>query len=159
MKAAAVALQRAEESDSERLSEIAVRAFHTCADYGGQPGSGPPGYDSPDAQVRFMKHCDYYKILLDGAIVGALLVARKGRGHCECVGIWVDPDHQRRGIARRAFELAFAAYPDARRWTAETPLWDERTAQFYPAIGFRKVGEHGEDALYEMRVGAIPEAG
>ncbi len=152
MAAGDVRLEQAREEDAATLCEIAVRAFHTDVDYGGRPESGPPGYDSPERQAEFMKHCDYYKILLDGRIVGALLVARKGAHHCECVGIWVEPQHHRQGIGRRAFELAFAAYPDATRWTVETPQWNRRTAAFYGSLGFTRVGEHGQDAVYELRL-------
>jgi ribosomal protein S18 acetylase RimI-like enzyme len=97
-----------------------------------------------------MKHCNYYKILLSGRTVGALLVAPRGPRHCECVGVWVDPDYHRRGIARRAFELLFAQYARVTRWTVETPVWNTRTAAFYPALGFRKVGEKGDSAVYEL---------
>lgn len=147
-----VKLERARREDAAALSAIAVRAFHTDVDYGPHPESGPPGYDSPERQAGFMKHCDYYKILLDGRIVGALLVARRGAGHCECVGVWVEPHHHRQGIGRRAFELAFAAYPEATRWTVETPQWNRRTAAFYSDLGFTRVGEHGDDAVYELRL-------
>jgi ribosomal protein S18 acetylase RimI-like enzyme len=154
---AEVRIEPAEEGDAATLSEIAVRAFHTDTDYGHPDGrGGPPGYDSPAAQARFMRHCNYYKILFSGRIVGALLVAPRGPRHCECVGVWVDSDYHRQGIARRAFELVFAAYARVTRWTVETPVWNTRTAAFYPALGFRKVGEKGDSAVYELRLPGRP---
>ena len=121
-----VRLERASPDDAPALSEIAIRAFHSDVDYGGSGHGGPPGYDSPPTQVVYMRHCDYYRIMLGPDTLGALLVLRKGRAHCECVGVWVDPDRHRQGVGRRAFELAFALYPDATRWTVETPLWNTR---------------------------------
>ena len=60
-----IKLLRAKEEDAERLAEISKRAFHSDIHYGAPEEGNPPGYDSPKAQISFMKNCDYYKILYD----------------------------------------------------------------------------------------------
>lgn len=136
-----ITLERAREDDAEILADISRRAFHSDVD-AGAPGKegGPPGYDSPEFQVRLMRWCDYHKILYDGRIVGALIVSKKRAGHYECARVFVDPEHQNRGMATRAFEQAWDMYPDARIWTLGTPEWNVRTKHFYEKLGFVQVG-------------------
>lgn len=67
-------------------------------------GGGPPGYDSPEFQVRMMKVCRYYKIIYDGRIVGGLIASWRRRGHFELEWIFVDQEYHNRGVATRAFE-------------------------------------------------------
>jgi len=146
----AVELVKAREEDAEELAEISKRAFHSDVHCGAPAAGGPPGYDSPAAQIRFMRGCDYYEILYDGGLVGAVMVLKKEEGHYECCGLFVDPQYHDRGIATRAFELVWAAYSDAERWTVGTPAWNARTNHFYPKLGFVKVGTDGADGvIYE----------
>jgi len=136
-----ITLERAKEEDAETLADISRRAFHSDLDVGA-PGKegGPPGYDSPEDQVRLMKWCDYHKILYEGRIVGALIVANKKAGHHECARIFVDPEYHNRGMATRAFEMAWDIYKDAKVWTLGTPEWNVRTKHFYEKLGFVQVG-------------------
>lgn len=76
-----IKLVRAREEDAERLAEISKRAFHSDIHCGAPKEQGPPGYDSPKAQISFMKNCDYFKILYDDVIVGALMVLKKKDQH------------------------------------------------------------------------------
>lgn len=136
-----VSLEQAAEADAEELANISKRAFHSDVDVGA-PGKegGPPGYDSPEFQVRLMKWCDYYKILYDGQLVGGFIISKKGPGHYECSRIFVDPEFQNRGVATRSFELVWTRYPDQKIWTLGTPEWNVRTKHFYEKIGFVQIG-------------------
>ena len=147
-----VTLSLANKEDAEQLAQISRRAFHSDVDVGapGEEG-GPPGYDSPEFQTNLMRWCDYYKILYDGQIVGGLIVARKGSGHYECARIFVDPEYHNRGIATRAFELAWQMYPDAEIWTLGTPEWNVRTKHFYEKLGFVQVGWTKEEPEWRGR--------
>lgn len=135
-----IKLLQAKASNAERLAELSKRAFHSAFECGSpydEPG-GPPGYDSPQAHRRFMKECHYYEIHYQDTLVGALMVFPRSPTHCECTGLFVDPDYQNQGIATRAFELIWHRYPNAKRWTVNTQEWDVRTAHFYPKVGFKK---------------------
>jgi GNAT superfamily N-acetyltransferase len=149
-----IKLEKAREENAEKLADISKRAFHTDVHVGSPWGeSGPPGYDSPEAQVRFMNGCDYYEIRYGDALVGAIMVLRKKTAHYECCGLFVDPEYHNRGIATRAFELIWAMYPEAKGWTVGTPAWNERTNYFYQKLGFVKTGTDGPDGIvYERRV-------
>jgi len=54
-----------------------------------------------------MKNCDYYKILYDDVIVGALMVLKKEEQHYECCGLFVDPEYHNRGIATMRARASF----------------------------------------------------
>jgi len=148
-----VVLERAKEEDAERLTDVSKRAFDSDFEVGA-PNSegGPPGYDSAEFQVNvFMRWLDYYKILLDGGIVGGLMVEKKRPCHYELQRVFVDPDYHNRGIATRAFELVWKVYADAKLWTLGTPEWNVRTKHFYEKMGFVQVGWTKEEKDWRGR--------
>jgi GNAT superfamily N-acetyltransferase len=135
-----VGLVPAEEDDAAELAEICRRAFDTDVDVGASGPGGPPGYDSPRAQVRLMGFMDYHKILLDDVVVGGVIVGHVGEEHKVLERIFVEPDLHNRGIGTRAMELVFGLYPAAKLWTLGTPEWNVRTKSFYEKLGFVQVG-------------------
>ncbi len=138
-----IRLERAEEGDAEELASISRRAYDSDTKVGGSGPGGPPGYDSPSSQRRFMGFMDYYKIILNNNIVGGIF--SRGKKHRVLEGIFVDPPHHNKGIASRAMELLWEMYPDAQLWTLGTPEWNVRTRHFYEKLGFVQVGwEKGE---------------
>ncbi len=147
-----IKLVEAREEDANRLADISKRAFHTDVQCGAPGEGGPPGYDSPKAQARFMKECDYYKILYEEIMAGAIMAIRRRRYHYECCGLFVDPEYHNRGIATKAFEVLWTRYPDAKLWTVETPAWNTRTNHFYTKLGFEKIGKIGSNMNYFEKV-------
>ena len=95
---------------------------------------------------------DYYKILLDGRIVGGLILLLKGYRYYEVTRIFIHPDFQNRGIGTRAFKFIWSEYPDVERWTLGTPAWNLRTRHFYGKVGFEEVGEDGRGGVLLERV-------
>jgi len=142
-------LRLANPKDASALAELSKRAFHTDIICGGQGEGGPPGYDSPVWQARMMKRSKYYKFLLGERIIGGAIVIQKGIDQY-CIGrIFIDPDQHRKGLGVEAMNLLFAQYPQAKKWTLETPPWNERTKAFYLKLGFTIVGETKEDIFFE----------
>jgi len=128
------------EEDALRLTNISKRAFDSDVDAGAAGPGGPPGYDSVEAHVRFMRFLDCYNILLGDLIVGGLRVGSVGDEHKVLEAIFVDPDYHNRGIGRRAVELLWGFYPSVKLWTLGTPEWNVRTKHFYEKLGFVQVG-------------------
>ncbi len=135
-----IRLVRAKTEDATNLADISKSAFDSDIHVGAPGKGGPPGYDSPESQVGMMKWCNYYKILYDGRIVGALIVAKKRAGHYECCRMFVDPEFQNQGVATRAFEMVWEMHKDAKVWTLDTPEWNVRTKHFYEKLGFEQIG-------------------
>ncbi|UCG90575.1 MAG: GNAT family N-acetyltransferase [Candidatus Heimdallarchaeota archaeon] len=135
-----IKIERAEKGDAEQLASISKRAFDSDAEVGGNGPGGPPGYDSPSFQLRFMRFMDYYKILLNENIVGGIFVSSGGKKHRVLERIFIDPPHHNKGIASQAMELLWEMYPQVQLWTLGTPEWNVRTRHFYEKLGFIQVG-------------------
>lgn len=135
-----VILEPIEENDAEILAEVCKKAFDSDSEVGSPGSGGPPGYDSPEAQIRFTSFLDYYKIIREDRIVGGIMVDSGGKEHVVLERIFVHPDLHRKGIATRACELLWELYPDAKMWTLGTPEWNVRTKCFYEKLGFIQIG-------------------
>jgi GNAT superfamily N-acetyltransferase len=152
-----VTLSEASEGDSERLAEIAKRAFDSDVDVGASAPGGPQGYDSPAFYTRSLRFLSCYVILLGGELVGGILV-NVGGNHGVVDRLFVDPDHQRRGIGSKAMELVMGRYPDVSLWTLGAPEWNTRTECFFEKLGLKQVGwEHSDPKImtrwFEKRIG------
>lgn len=137
-----VIITPAEKEEAVQLASICKRAFDTDAKVGA-PGSepgGPPGYDSEDAQIRFMKIFDYFTIFQDNTIMGGIIVNSVNAEHKVMERIFVNPDVHREGIGTKACQMLWECYPDAKLWTLGTPEWNTRTKQFYEKLGFTQIG-------------------
>jgi ribosomal protein S18 acetylase RimI-like enzyme len=139
-----IRFEKAMPADASALTAVQVRAFdHDVKRYPDAPAGGPPGYDDVGWQLERMARAHYFKIV-DGAqeaIVGGAIVFQAGPGHCELGRIWIDPDHQGRGIGGKALRFLEQAFPDASVWTLDTPAWAIRNQAFYERHGYRKVRE------------------
>jgi GNAT superfamily N-acetyltransferase len=154
-----VALRRARPEEAGLLAEISTRAFHSDAAVGAPAAGGPPGYDSADWQREAMGWGRYYAVVVDGQLAGGAIVVDKTGGDCHLARVFVDPPWHGRGIGRWVMALLDDAYPHARRWTLDTPVWNRRTRGFYEGLGFVETGRQPTPAgwelvLYERRVGA-----
>jgi GNAT superfamily N-acetyltransferase len=152
-----VTLSEASETDSERLAEIAKRAFDSDSDVGALAPGGPQGYDSPSFYTRSLRFLGCYVILLGEEMVGGIMVNVSG-SHGVVERIFVDPDHQRSGIGSKAIELIMPRYPDVSLWTLGAPEWNTRTEQFFGKLGFKQVGWDQSDPKtrarwFERRIG------
>lgn len=152
-----IAFERATSADAETLVKIQVASFHDDARlYPGVEIGGPPGYDSVENALAKMREHDYYKIVLDGQIVGGIVVYDEGQGHYHLDLIYIHPDQHNLGIGSRAMQFLEKTYP-AKKWTLDTPLYAVRNQHFYEKFGFVKVGQEDVDGFiliaYERLVG------
>ncbi|MFW9957612.1 MAG: GNAT family N-acetyltransferase [Candidatus Odinarchaeota archaeon] len=137
-----VSIELAKPNDAERLADISKRAFDSDVEVGAPGEGGPPGYDSPDHQRRMIEDSssDYLKIMSDGKIVGGTTAYRISDTHYEIFNVFIDPDYHRKGIGRESFRLIMERYPQAKRWTLDTPEWNTRTKAYYEHLGFKQYG-------------------
>ncbi|MFW9769518.1 MAG: GNAT family N-acetyltransferase [Candidatus Thorarchaeota archaeon] len=135
-------IELAEPDDAETLADISKRSFDSDVDVGAPGPGGPDGYDSPEHQRQMIENRsgDYLKILYDGKIVGGTTVWRVSDTHYEIFNVFIDPDYHRKGIGRESFRLIMEKYPQAKRWTLDTPDWNTRTKAYYENLGFRQYG-------------------
>ena len=137
-----IRIEKATPADAPALTELQVRAFDEDARrYADAGPGGPPGYDDVAWQVERMAQGHYFKILDGEVLVGGAIVFRTGPESCELARIWIAPERQGQGMGGRAMELLEAAFPDARRWTLDTPAWALRNQAFYSRRGYARVRE------------------
>ena len=138
-----VRFARAVSKDADRLALASKSAFENDIHYGapnrGSKGMGPPGYDSPEWQRRMMRAGRYYRILVDGQIVGGLIVFPRAIREYELGRIFIHADFQNQGIGTQAMDFMFGEFPLAKTWTVGTPAWNPRTRHFYEKVGFEQV--------------------
>ena len=133
-----IELMPAREEELEQLTEICTRAFHTDIECGAPGIGGPPGYDSVEYQRRALQQAEaYLMIVMDGRIVGGFHVFQDAEDKFYLCQLFLDPSCHRQGVGSRAMKLMFERYPQATKWTTDTPVWNTRTRPFYEKLGFR----------------------
>jgi GNAT superfamily N-acetyltransferase len=137
--------------DAELLAELSKLAFGTDIEVGAPSEGGPLGYDDPKWQTRAMKIMDYYCILFVDSIVGGVVVGSGGDEHKILERIFVNPEHQNKGIGSRVMLLIMDQYPGVKVWTLGAPEWNERTSHFYEKLGFIQVGWDNADPKFRCR--------
>ena len=147
---------KASTADAEVLTTISKQCFDDDSRrWLGQSGGGPPGYDSVEWQQNAMNWGDYFKIVVDGEIVGGIIVTRQGPGHYEIGRIYLDSAYQNQGIGTQAMRFIEEQYPLATKLTLDTPAWAKRNHHFYEKLGYRRIGEVAVEEfnliLYEKR--------
>lgn len=147
-----ISLRRARLSEAARLADISKRAFDGDVAYGAKGPGGPPGYDSAAWQTQMMRMGDYHAIVCDGSLVGGAIVFRKGPRDYELGRIFIDPEWQNQGIGAQVFEELWRLYPLAKRWTLDTPAWNQRTRGFYAKVGFSEIGQDAHGGVLFERV-------
>ncbi len=135
-----VSIERATPADVEKLVEVQIAAFHDDARlYPGVTLGGPPGYDSVEHTLDMIHSYDYYKMQVDGQIVGGVMVTDEGEGHMHLAVIFIDPSYHSRGIGTQTIEFVERTYP-AKKWTLDTPDYATRNHHFYEKFGYVRVG-------------------
>jgi GNAT superfamily N-acetyltransferase len=147
------------EADIPALTAVMTRAFDNDAQkHQGRARGGPPGYDDGGffrEWVLGYEESVGYKVLLDDALVGCVIVWNMPDGHNFLGTVFVDPAYQDRGLGTRIWQWVETAYPDTKSWRLETPCWATKNHYFYEhKCGFDRVGEEGDSYQYRKDMDA-----
>lgn len=93
---------------------------------------GPKGYDDGTLLKKICGDSQNTarKILAGGEIIGFFSVIRDGTA-CVLNLFFLDPIFCGRGIGTRIYRMIEELFPNARRWTVETPEYSTRNLHFY----------------------------
>ena len=134
-----IAVMPAEPADAKRLAEVFNASFYSDYLRYGEC----PGYHKTEADILAgMRAYAFYKLLADGAIVGAASVHQDGAERCFLGALCVVPDYADRKIGQRAMAALDAAYPNAKSWALETPADKVENLYFYRKLGFQVTREY-----------------
>jgi GNAT superfamily N-acetyltransferase len=142
----ALRFELAGEADIPELTAVMTRAFDDDSQrHLRQERGGPPGYDDGEFFRKWLLGYEEtvgYKIMAGARVIGGLIVWILPGGHNRLGTIFVDPDHQDRGVAARAWAFIQATYPEAVSWTLDTPAFATKNHHVYETKwGFTKVRE------------------
>ncbi|MCE3199282.1 GNAT family N-acetyltransferase [Paenibacillus sonchi] len=133
----------AEPQDAGLLAEVQKRTFDEDARrFQNKAEDGPPGYSSSSWQSEMMEKGLYYKLLADEHIIGGMIIFPSPGGEEYHLGrIFIDPLYQNRGYGQDVFHFLFSTFPNAHKWTLDTPSWAVRNHYFYEKLGFVQTAE------------------
>ena len=119
----------------------------------GEEAGGPAGYDNGDFFRQWLFGAEAsvgWKFLLDGKVIGGMIVW-VFESNENCLGvIFIDPDYQDQGLGKEAIQWMEAKYPDTKVWRLETPEWQVKNRHFYgKTCGYKLVGQEGDQLKYE----------
>lgn len=133
---------RAEIKDANTLTELKIKTFDDDSRrFFNRPSGGPPGYDSIESQIEMIKSHFVFKILCDETIIGGIVVMNNSNSCYELANIYIDPDYQNQGIGQQAIKFIEKEFPDAKKWTLDTPSAATRNHYLYEKMGYIKINE------------------
>jgi GNAT superfamily N-acetyltransferase len=138
---------RATQEDAEQLTEVSIAAFDDDSRvYREIESGGPPGYNSIEWQISVMEWSNYHKIILDGKIIGGIIVFKSKEDGSYFLGrIFIEPSYQNKGYGKKAMKYIEEYYLDSKKWQLDTPQWSVRNHHFYEKCGYIRTGVQGED--------------
>ena len=137
-----ISLEKADINDAKLLTKISKDAFNDSSRrFGNGTNSGPPGYDSVDANSNVINSNLTYKIIHYDKIVGWLFINNLDHGNYELFSICIDPVYQNKGIGSEAIKILEKTVPDATKWILKTVPYSKRNHHFYEKLGYNKIGE------------------
>ncbi|MBD3843044.1 MAG: GNAT family N-acetyltransferase [Campylobacterales bacterium] len=152
-----ITIQKAVNSDAEKLTEIMKKTFDEEArrwllnqeitDYNIQP----PGYSSVEMTKYMIEELVYYKIIYNKDIVGGIIVTITGKSFGRIDRIFVDPDYQGKKIGSRVIELIEEEFPTVRTWDLETSSRQVNNHRFYEKMGYRTNFQTEDEFCYIKR--------
>ncbi|MCW9129642.1 GNAT family N-acetyltransferase [Bacillus paramycoides] len=157
-----ISIEKATILDAEKLTEIMRRTFDAEAkqwlcdqdgviDYNIQP----PGYSSVEMTIYSIEELDYFKVILDGKIVGGIIVTISGKSYGRIDRIFVDPIHQGKGIGSQVINLIEEEFPSVRIWDLETSSRQINNHHFYEKMGFETIYETEDEYCYVKRIKTV----
>ena len=107
-----------------------------------------PGYGHTQKSMRnLVDNVIVYKIMVDRAIVGDIIVWDKGEGNYFLGCLCVIPEYENNGLGQTAMKFLEHEFDDARHWALETPAENERNVYFYQKRGFKITKEYMDGSV------------
>ena len=154
-----ISIEKAIILDAEKLTEIMTRTFDEEAkrwlcgqgdviDYNIQP----PGYSLVEMMRYSIEELDSFKVMLDGKIIGGIIVTISGKSYGRIDRIFVDPVYQGKGIGSNVIKLIEEEYPSIRIWDLETSSRQLNNHHFYKKMGYEIIFKSDDEYCYVKRI-------
>ncbi|GEM_PF-470168 len=131
------------------LLRIAAAAF---AEDFERYGAMPEGIDTIEWHEQGAADGSYLAVFAGDRLAGGARIFNRGKGSFRLGSLFVDPALHGQGIGSGTLAAIEARYPEARRWSLDTPAGSERNQRFYRNAGYVKVGEARPDPASDFRL-------
>ncbi|HNW36045.1 MAG TPA: GNAT family N-acetyltransferase [Candidatus Ozemobacteraceae bacterium] len=139
MKSFEVSIERATIHDSPALIQIQNLSFY---DDFVMYGECPAYEESLEAMQNHISNKIVYKILVDGKIIGDVIIRKREDNKYYLRVFSIIPEFQGKGIGTKAFQYIESEIRDAAEWELITPFKSFRNHHFYEKLGFHKTSEY-----------------
>ena len=122
------------EQDIDIYAPIMKRSFDEDTKRHTEDSSGgPDGYDNGDFLRKWYLHKDVtsFSIYQGERPIGAVALWIKSNNENILGNIFIDNDLQDGGLGMTIWEFVENSYPNAKKWSTETPIFSRRNHNFY----------------------------
>jgi ribosomal protein S18 acetylase RimI-like enzyme len=134
-----IQFERAVVADAARLAAVQDECFQAdfvqfgfCSKYGRTPAS----------MADSITGSYVYKIISEGQIIGDIIVSDQGNREFYLDCLCVVAAFVNQGIGQRAMQFIMSQFPDAEKWSLDTPCDRLRNLYFYKKHGFMIAREY-----------------
>lgn len=144
-------LTKTTENHIRELVAISKSAFDSDIMVGGAGVGGPPGYDSVEWHTEMMNQGHLFTAIVEDNIVGgAILFGDDNTPSFMYVGrIFISPEFFRRGYGIELMKQIELLNSNVTMWCLDTPVWNQRTNNFYTKIGYEEKRRDAEMVYYQ----------
>lgn len=99
-----------------------------------------------------IEELDSFKVMLDGKIIGGIIVTISGKSYGRIDRIFVEPVYQGKGIGSNVIKLIEEEYPSIRIWNLETSSRQLTNHHFYKKMGYEIIFKSDDEYCYVKRI-------
>lgn len=144
-------LTKTTENHIQELVAISKSAFDSDITVGAPEVDGPPEYDSVEWHIEMMNQGHLFTAIIEDTIVGgAILFGDENTPSFMYVGrIFISPQFFRRGYGIELMKQIESMNPNVTMWSLDTPIWNQRTNNFYKKNGYIEKSRDEEMIYYQ----------
>ncbi len=143
-------LLQASTADALTITGISRRAFHSDVEVGAKEKVGPPGYMSVPYYTKMARSNHLFKLMDNGLIIGGAVLFLDNE-KLNIGRIFIGPENHRKGYGVFMMREIESLYPEVKKITLDTPVWNTRTNSFYSKIGYTEVRRDGDFVYYSKQ--------
>jgi len=139
-----ILFKKATLEDAEELLAVQRESFKEALELY-QDFDTNPKFEKIEKISYKIKNHYYYKIILDGIIIGGIHAYKKGDYHYYINRIFILPDFENLGIGKKAMEFIENELYDAKTLSLDTPHKSYKNHYFYEKLAYIRTGKINEN--------------
>ncbi|ENQ3080642.1 GNAT family N-acetyltransferase [Bacillus cereus] len=136
-----IKLAKTKLEEAEELLCIQKKAFQSDLEKY-QDYDSSPATEKVERLMRKIELFHHFTIWINNEIVGGIDVRDLNNQHYRINRIFLKTSLQNKGLGSRIMNLIHQEFPEAEKWSLDTPKDNIRNHHFYEKCGYRVVGEH-----------------